>query len=142
MSKTMFTPRLILAQLVIIFSFSSCNINSETEVTHQLSDFKVVIENTDDGVKMQSLGGPMSWIELSFSLNTNKPQGVDENGMADLTDLDHPRKKQPTEFYFNVAKTDDGIQLKGIRGTAWEELSFTLEDNQKQAFDESGMAEI
>ena len=45
--------------------------------TAELKDFKLIIEKTDNGIKMRSEKGS-AWIDLSFSLNNYRPQAVDE----------------------------------------------------------------
>jgi len=45
-------------------------------------------------------------------------------------------------FKISIQKTEDGVELKGIEGTAWTDLSFSLKNNQTQAVDEYGMTEV
>ncbi len=45
-------------------------------------------------------------------------------------------------FKFSIQNTEDGVVLKGINGTGWKNLSFTLKNNQTQAVDEYGMTEV
>lgn len=42
-------------------------------------------------------------------------------------------------FKISIQKTEDGVELKGIEGTAWTDLSFSLKNNQTQGVDEYGM---
>ena len=44
-----------------------------------MKDFKIIIEKTDNGIKMKSEKGS-AWINLSFSLNNYRAQAVDEYG--------------------------------------------------------------
>ena len=39
-------------------------------------------------------------------------------------------------------KTEQGIELEGIEGTAWTELKFSLATSDKQAIDQFGMSSI
>jgi hypothetical protein len=43
---------------------------------------------------------------------------------------------------FTITKTNDGIVLKGIEGTAWTDLSFSLSENGRQAIDQFGMTKL
>lgn len=46
------------------------------------------------------------------------------------------------EFKLTIEKTGDGINIIGLKGTAWANLTFSLKENQSQAVDEYGMAEL
>lgn len=43
------------------------------------------------------------------------------------------------KFLIEIERTDTGLKLLGIKGTAFKELSFSLRDNYKQIIDEFGM---
>ena len=128
--------------LMAVFLLSSCSqpISQEKEST-DLKDFKIIVEKTEDGIKMQSVQGS-AWIDLSFSLKNNQAQAVDEYGMTDLGKVSAEKDANLADFLFTVTKTDSEIILKGIEGTVWTDLSFTLIENEKQAFDQFGMTEL
>ena len=128
--------------LMAVFLVSSCSqpIPKEKEST-DLKDFKIVVEKTEDGIKMQSVQGS-AWIDLSFTLNNDQPQAIDEYGMTDLGKVSTEKDANLADFLFTVTKTDSEIILKGIEGTVWTDLSFTLIENEKQAFDQFGMTEL
>ena len=44
-----------------------------------------------------------------------------------------------TNFLFTLQQTEKEIKLQGIDGTAWINLSFSLEKNEKQAINQFGM---
>ena len=44
-------------------------------------------------------------------------------------------------YLFTITKTKDGITLTGIEGTAWKELSFSLQKNGRQSIDQFGMTD-
>lgn len=111
------------------------------EKSADLKDFKVVVEKTDNGIKLKSLEGS-AWTDLSFSLNSNEPQAIDEYGMTELNRVSSNKNSSLSDFLFTITKTDKGIQLKGIEGTAWTELSFSLPENRKQAVDQNGMTKL
>ncbi len=46
------------------------------------------------------------------------------------------------DFKIVIEKTDSGIKLKSIKGSAWSELSFTIRNDKPQAIDEYGMTEL
>ena len=111
------------------------------EKSADLKDFKVVVEKTDNGIKMKSLEGS-AWTDLSFSLNSNEPQAIDEYGMTALNRVSSNKNPNLSDFLFTITKTDKRIQLKGIEGTAWTELIFSLPENGKQAVDQNGMTKL
>lgn len=108
------------------------------EKTAELKEFKIIVEKTDDGIKMKSEKGS-AWIDLSFNLNNDRPQAVDEYGMTELNNVSENKDENLADFLFTITKTENGIELKGIEGTAWTELKFSLAENKKQAIDQFGM---
>jgi hypothetical protein len=105
-----------------------------------LNEFKITIEKTDNGLKMQSDKGS-GWIDLSFSFSDNKPQAIDEYGMTKLGKITTNKDPKLADYLFTITKTKDGITLTGIKGTAWKELSFSLQKNRKKVIDQYGMME-
>ncbi len=106
-----------------------------------LNDFKLVVEKTESGIKMQGVKGT-AWIDLSFTINNDRPQAIDEYGMTDLNNVSSNEDSNLADFLFTITRTDKGIELKGIEGTAWTDLSFSLAENGKQAIDQNGMTKL
>ncbi|WP_420602335.1 hypothetical protein [Flagellimonas sp.] len=127
--------------IATLFLAITSGLTAQEEKSADIKDFKVVIEKTDDGIKMQGVNGSV-WSDLSFSLNKNRPQAIDEYGMTDLNKVSTNKDPRFTDFLFTITKTDHGIELKGIQGTAWSSLSFSLAENQKQAIDQNGMTKL
>lgn len=113
---------------------------AKEKILPELKEFKITIEKTDDGLKMHSDKGS-AWINLSFSLKNNKPQAIDEYGMTKLGKISKNKDPKLADYLFTIAKTKKGISLTGIEGTAWKELSFLLQQNGKQSFDQFGMTQ-
>ena len=111
------------------------------EKTAELKEFKVIVEKTDNGIKMKSEKGS-AWIDLSFSLNNYRPQAVDEYGMTELKNASENKDENLADYLFTITKTENGIELKGIEGTAWTELKFSLADYKKQAINQYGMTSL
>ncbi len=128
--------------LILTISLMGCSSLKKTEQkSSELKDFKVIVEKTDNGIKMESVKGS-AWIDLSFSLNNYRPQAVDEYGMTDLKKVSKNKDKNLADFLFTIIKTENGIELKGIEGTAWTELKFSLDENKKQAINQFGMTSL
>jgi len=120
---------------------ASSELIAQEKKADDLKSFKVVVEKTENGIKMQSIEGS-AWVDLSFSINNDKPQAIDEYGMTELNKISSDKDSNLTNFLFTITKTENGIVLKGIEGTAWTDLSFSLLENRKQAIDQFGMSKL
>ena len=120
---------------------ASSELIAQEKKADDLKSFKVVVEKTENGIKMQSIEGS-AWVDLSFSINNDKPQAIDEYGMTELNKISSDKDSNLTNFLFTITKTENGIVLKGIEGTAWTDLSFSLLKNGKQAIDQFGMTKL
>ncbi len=141
--KTKFNFKTVLVNslaAVLALTISTKLIAQEKEVK-DLENFKIVVEKTDDGIKMKSITGS-AWIDLSFETNKNKPQAIDEYGMVESNKISSKKDANLADFLFTITKTEDGIVLQGIEGTAWNTLSFSLLENGKQAIDQFGMTKL
>lgn len=107
----------------------------------ELKDFKIIIEKTDNMIILKSQKGS-AWKDLSFSLKNYQPQAVDECGMTELNNATYCTDEKHANFLFTISKTEKGIELKGIEGTAWSELKFSLAKNKKQAINQFGMTSL
>jgi hypothetical protein len=135
------TKRFLTTTLTALFvmTVSSKSIAQE-QGNVDFKDFKITIERTDNGFKMQSDKGS-AWIDLGFSLANNKPQAIDEYGMTQLGKVTTNKDPKLSDYLFTITKTKDGITLTGIEGTAWKELSFSLQKNGRQSINQFGMTE-
>lgn len=132
----LFTIALIVFSFLIISSESS----ARKENSSDLKEFKITIERTNNGLKMQSEKNS-AWIDLGFHLANNKPQAIDEFGMTQLENVSTTKDPQLADFLFTISISKDQITLTGLEGTAWNELSFSLEKNRKQSINQFGMTE-
>jgi hypothetical protein len=134
--------KLISNTLIALFVLTaSSELVAQEKKSEDLKNFKVVVEKTDNGIKMQSVEGS-AWIDLSFSINNDRPQAIDEYGMTELNKISSDKDSNLADFLFTITKTENGIVLKGIEGTAWTDLSFSLLENGKQAIDQFGMTKL
>jgi hypothetical protein len=139
--KTNFEKTFLTLLIGLIFLTGTFDAIAQENKTEKLKDFQIIIEKTDDGIKMQSVKGS-AWIEVSFSLDKDLPQAVDEYGMAQLSNISKTKDQNIADYLFTIIKTDNGIELKGVEGTVWTELIFTLAKNKKQAIDQFGMTSL
>jgi arginine repressor len=132
----------ILILLIFTISLMGCSSLKNTEQkSSKLKDFKVIVEKTDNGIKMQSVKGS-AWVDLAFILNNYQPQAIDEYGMTELEKNSSDKDANLADFLFTISKTENGIVLKGIEGTAWTDLTFSLDENGRQAIDQFGMTKL
>lgn len=127
--------------IAVLMLTASSELAAQEKKSTDLKDFKVVVEKTENGIKMQGIKGS-AWLDLSFSLKNDRPQAIDEYGMAELDKVSSDKDSDLADFLFTVTKTEKGIVLIGIEGTAWTNLSFTLPENGKQAIDQYGMTKL
>ena len=127
--------------LALVLLFFSTEMTAQEQPSSDLKSFKITIEKTGDGLKMHSSEGS-AWIDLSFSLVNNKPQAIDEYGMTDSDKVSSDKDSDLADYLFTITKTENGITLKGIEGTAWKELSFSLSQTEKQMIDQLGMTDL
>ncbi len=124
--------------LVVAFFGSTTAMTAQEQATTTLRPFKIVISQTADGLQLHSTNGS-AWVEIAFSLNSHTPQAIDEYGMTTLATVATRKDPNLADFLFTIIKTENGIALKGIEGTAWTALEFSLSNNQSQAIDQFGM---
>ncbi|WP_055446402.1 hypothetical protein [Lacinutrix mariniflava] len=126
---------------IVIFAASS-ELVAQEKKQNNLKSFKVVIEKTDSGIRMQSLKGS-AWIDLEFNFEDDEVQAIDEYGMTTFDKIASEKDANLADFLFTITQTEKGIVLKGIEGTAWTDLSFYLNKlNEKQVIDQFGMSEV
>lgn len=133
-----FFPNLNLLILMFVLIASSLILMAKEKKS---TDFKIIMEKTDDGIKMTCENG-CAWKELTFSINEFEWQTVDEYGMTEVNKSSSDKEPKQAEFLFTLKKTKEGIILKGIEGTVWTDLSFSLLKYQRQAIDKLGMTEL
>ena len=127
--------KFFLALFVVICLGNSAN--AQTSCNLEASKFILLVENTEDGVKLTSNKG-CAFAELTFSLREGQVQEIDQFGMRSANDK-AVKDKSLASFRFTVKKTKDGFAFEGIEGTSWKKLSFTCPVNTSQLIDQNGM---
>ena len=124
--------------LVLLMGVSNAAF-SQTKVETAAPKFLILIETTDEGLKLTSRDG-CAWKELKFTLNQDKPQAIDQFGMTSLDNDKVTIDNDLPNFRFIIKKTKEGISLEGKKGTAWINLSFSCQNGQcNQYIDGNGM---
>ena len=120
--------------LLILLIASDNNAYSQKKPSDKLSNFVIVISQNDKAIVLESSKG-CAWKELNFE--TQKEQGIDNFGMSN----DYNAKKD-LKFYFTIVRTKTDFLLKGIKGTAWKELRFSIKNNKKYEVTKFGVKAI
>jgi len=129
-----------LLAIPFLFVFISSTLSAQEQLPEDYKDFKILIERTGNGIKLTNIQGG-AWIQLSFNIDNNKPQAIDEYGMTRLDKVSPKKDSNLTDYLFTITKTKDVLFLKGIEGTLWKELTFTLSKNQSQSINQYGMSD-
>lgn len=103
-----------------------------------LKPFTIAVERTDSGLKLSCTNG-CAWKDLEFTAVAHRPYVIDQNGMTTLKNHSYKGTSDLPHFLFTVTKETDQVTLKGIKGTAWNSLQFSLPNNKVQAIDPYGM---
>lgn len=126
--------RIALSVFLMIGAYHS--VFSQTETTPELAKFLILVETTDDGIKLTGQQGCVFKI-LTFTLNAGKSQAINQFGMTSQ------EVSKVSNFLFTIKKTKDGLSFEGLKGTAFKKLSFSCpKANCHQAIDQSGMTEM
>lgn len=130
------TKALQLMFCALLTIFSTAEILAQETIKTDTGSFLVTIEiSGGNQIKMECKNG-CTWETLTFSTNNN-PQAIDESGRIDLAG----DETKSSGFLFTIEKTRNGVALKGIESTAWTDLSFDLDPNQKLWLTEGGRIE-
>ena len=114
--------------------------SAQSQTLNDESDFKIVVESVNNEVKLSCKNG-CAWRELSF-YNT-RIQAIDQYGMTNTRGERQNPDSRFANFLFTIEKTADGVNLTGIEGTLWKELSFTCTIGIcNQAIDGQGMTTL
>ncbi|NMB36466.1 MAG: hypothetical protein GX993_00295 [Bacteroidales bacterium] len=138
---------LIVVLLIIIFvnNFSANPVTPDKKVA-DLKDFTITIEMTERGVKLHSLEGS-AWLDLELYPLTKREMAFDQYGSASSFSDDSATADfieiatdpDLANYLMTIAKSEDGVVLKGYKGTAWKTLTFSLQVGDKKSINQNGM---
>jgi len=125
--------------VAILVTISSSNLVAQEAKSIEMSKFSVSVEKTGDNeMKLRCTEG-CAWNTLSFNLSDMKRiQAIDEFGMIDKYNQ-NKKDNNLSDFLITIQRTENGLSLKGLNGTAWTDLSFPLKTNLPQEINEMGM---
>ena len=130
----------IVFTFMMIFSASGLFAQVSKEI--KLTDFLVVVQNPDNSIISLECKEGCAWKTLSYTLSgNNNPQAIDEYGMTELDKVNPQKDANLSNFLFTVERKGNKLFFKGVEGTAWTELSFSISPKQEQAINQMGMTE-
>jgi hypothetical protein len=103
--------------------------------------FLINVTASESGLEL-TCANHCAWQRLTFDAKPwHSPVAIDQYGMSSVS-VPPPRRAEPfTPFLFTIQRTENDLRFRGVRGTAWTELSFECRDSRcAQAIDEAGMA--
>jgi hypothetical protein len=124
--------------VVILVLTVNWDIAGQEKDSANLNEFKINIERTGNGFKMYSDAGS-AWIDLEFKLGNNRTKVINQYGMTELANVSTNKDSKFTDYLFTISRRNNRITVIGIKGTAWKELSFSLEINDNQFINHLGM---
>lgn len=134
-----------LLQLIIltfIITFSTSDLYAQENKEIQLTDFFLDVQNSDNDKIIMECKEGCAWKSLSYNLSDNsKPQAIDKYGMTDLDKINPQKDADLFNFLFTVERKRNKLIFKGVEGTAWTELSFSISPQEEQAINQMGMTE-
>jgi hypothetical protein len=126
---------LIANALIGAFFLMTSNMTLTAQKTNQqIKHFNITMERSNNKIVMKCSEG-CSWKDLSYE-NDQDFQTINEFGM---TNIDDDQADNNESFLIKITKTDSEIKLKGLKGTVWTDLSFSLTNSQIAIIDEKGV---
>lgn len=115
-------------------------INAETKKDLSKSTFAILIENTEDGIKVNGCKG-CAYIHVTATLQEGETICLDQNGIGKHFNRKKPVKKDKklASFRMKITKKKGELLLEGHEGTIWTKLSFSCPVGGQQLVDQNGM---
>lgn len=123
---------------VFMISISSNDSFAQDGKSVKVTPFEIYVTQTNAGIDLICKQG-CAWKRLAFNTpNKYKPQGINQLGMTPISASEEPDDDNQS-FQFTIQKTNEGMSLSSLNGTAWESLSFSIKDGQKRKLTELGV---
>lgn len=128
---------LLLAGIFMILLPSNDSFAQE-EKSIKVTPFEIYVTQTNEGVDLICDQG-CAWKRLAFNTpNKYKPQGINQLGMTQISGAEQS-DDDTDNFLFTIQKTNEGVSLSSLNGTAWRSLSFSIKNGQKRKLTELGV---
>ncbi len=141
-TKTKSKKQTIYLLIAIATLFVAAFLLKNQKKSTESNDFHLVIGSTEDGIKLKSSEGS-AWKELTFNLEVGDSQAINEYGMTDLDEKSEPSESSEstklTHYLFVITKTETGINLNGIEGVSFKNLSLSASGEIKLTINNSNI---
>ncbi|WP_405351397.1 hypothetical protein [Nonlabens sp. Asnod3-H03] len=125
---------------LILILFSSSLLFSSEKVKNDEKEFLISIEMLENNELQLVCTEGCAWETLSFTLSNNEnDRMVNTYGLNVIENQDTNPNKGLALFLFSVQKSGNGLQLKGIKGTRWTDLNFSLRKDKPASVDNAGV---
>lgn len=101
------------------------------------ADYEIEMKKVGAEVSLSCTKG-CNWEELSYNIS-GSVQAINDFGMTNIQSDGSIEDNKKSTFLIMISRQADGFDLQGIKGTAWETLSFTLADGESQRINYYGM---
>jgi hypothetical protein len=125
--------------LIILLTSFAEDLYAQNVSSMPLADFRILVETKGDEVKLTCTEG-CAFKQLIYSTNPYRSQVIGYYGMSKAASPDSIQRSEPFEFLFSLQRSEYGIELKGMYGSAWTKLTFSCPVECSQFIDEYGMA--
>lgn len=95
---------------------------AETQTPEGLAEFLILIETRGDETIITGKKG-CEWNRLGFNFNGSKAF-IDQNGVFRDENSLRSSSENSIEFIISIKRTENGVSLEGLKGTAWNSLYF------------------
>lgn len=124
---------------LLLYSLTS---NAQAERQDVQESFQITIEKFSDKNVQLTCSTGCAWKELQFAVQEKAmAQGINLYGMTGINRAIETTNDALADFLFTLKFEKDSVLLKGVKGTVWKDLSFTLKRNKSQKINHLGMIE-
>ena len=115
--------------LIIFLLFFNVQLKAQQTSSTEVDPFEITIEYHYNQVFLTSTNG-CNWLGLNFNFfNHEDPKLLDNVGVSVYSPKLVDEIKSDRSFMFILTKSETTFELKALKGTNWEELSFEYSEN-------------
>ena len=129
----------IITNLLFMFTVLTISTNAFAQKSpHEFKHFEIVVEKSKTDIKLHSVTG-IEWSNLTMSMSDGQTETIGVNGILSQKDIEKMENNETNSYIISITRTSDGVAMKGVKGTEWLELGFSMDSTRSQAINENGM---
>ncbi len=109
-------------------------ISQQSEDNPKSNLFLVTVEKNGNSIELKCENG-CKWSHLILE-PSSEPYIINDYGFSEGNTVESDK------FTFSIKPNKSGVDLNGLKGTAWIDLSFSLKENERQAINQLGMSNL